>query len=709
MSGTESAAGAATPIDAAPVDATPVEHAERALASGAPRTPIEMLWAPTPAQIDASRIAEYLHWLGFERDLHFHDYEGVWRWSVNQPEAFWRSIWDFFDVQADGEREPVLASAQMPGASWFPNVRINYAEHVFRCASSERPAIVCRTEDEPLREVHWAELMGDTAALAATLRTCGVQAGDRVASYLPNCPETIVAFLACACIGAVWSSCAPEMGVQVVLDRFRQIEPKVLFTADSYRYNGKVHDRAAQVGELLRELPSVVQVIHVDGPLSRASRTTSSGVPDSTVVWRDCMSWHEAVHHEDPAGAVLSFERLPFDHPLWIVYSSGTTGLPKAIVHGHGGIVVTQLKTLGLQHDVRPGDRMMFLGSTGWIVWNMLVGGLVAGATIVLYDGNPAWPDNKAVWRFVDEQRVTLFGCGAAFLTNCMKAGLAPGEFASFEALRSINSTGSPLSVDGYRWVYDAIKPDLWLASVSGGTDIASGFVACSPMLPVYAGEIQCRELAVAAYSFNEAGEPVVDEVGELVVTQPIPSMPVMLWNDPQMQRYRESYFEMFPGYWRHGDWIRFTPRGTSIIYGRSDSTINRYGIRIGTAEIYRVVEELPEVLDSLVIDLEYLGRPSLLLLFVVLRPEQTLDAELQQRIVGQIRSKASARHVPDETHAVGEIPRTLTGKKMEVPVRKILLGLPANRVASPDAMANPGSLGYFVSLAGDLAARPIP
>lgn len=661
----------------------------------------ELLWAPSLEQMEASRLAEYLQWLELQRGLNFHDYESLWRWSINQTELFWQSIWDFFEIKATGSPDPVLVSRQMPGAQWFPNVQLNYAEHVFRCATPERPALITRAEGEPDSEVSWEELARDTAAFAATLRRLGVRKGDRVASYLPNRSETVVAFLACASIGAIWSSCSPDMGAGVVLDRFRQIEPVVLLACDSYRYNGKIHDRAQQVTLLLQELPSIRQVIHVPGPLSApAAGARDSSPPDSLVSWRDCLSWHEAIRHR----AQHHFERVPFAHPLWIVYSSGTTGLPKAIVHGHGGIVLTQLKTMALQHDLRPGDRLMFLGSTGWIVWNLLVAGLLTGATVVLYDGSPTWPDNKAVWQFAGRHRVSILGCGAAFLMNCMKEGLRPSDFAQLGDLRSINSTGSPLSIDGYRWVYDAVKRDLWLASISGGTDIASGFVACAPILPVYAGEIQCRELGVAAYAFNEAGHCVLDEVGELVVTQPMPSMPVCFWNDPQMKRYRESYFEHFPGYWRHGDWIRFTPRGTSVIYGRSDSTINRFGIRMGTAEIYRVVEALGEVRDSLVVDLEFLGRPSFMALFVVPQPGTALDDRLRKKILEALRSKASARHLPDAIYEISEVPRTLTGKKMEVPVRKLLLGLKPDRVASPDAMANPASLDYFVALAAELA-----
>ena len=657
------------------------------MSSATPPESGEVLWAPSADQVEATRLAAFQRWLATERGLRFDDYQALWQWSTDDIEVFWQSVWDFFDVQADGSCSPVLASTDMPGADWFPNTRLNYAEHVFRNAVDSRPALIARAEGESLREVSWAELRRDTAALAARLRMLGVGRGDRVASYLPNRPETIVAFLACASVGAIWSSCAPDMGPTVVLDRLRQIEPKLLFATDSYRYKGKCHDRRDTVETLLLEMPSIQAVVHVRGPLAAHD-------PD----WRGRLAWSDALAQD----AAPEFARLPFDHPLWIVYSSGTTGLPKAMVHGHGGIVLTHLKTLALQHDVRAGDRMLFLGGTGWIVWNLQVGALLTGAAIVLYDGDPAWPDAEALWRFVDEQGVSLFGCGAAFLVNCMKNGLRPRELARFERLRAINSTGSPLPIDAYRWVYDAIKTDLWLASVSGGTDIAAGFVACAPTLPVTAGEIQCRELGVAVFAFDASGRPVVDEVGELVVTRPMPSMPLFFWNDPGNKRYLESYFETYPGCWRHGDWIRFTARGTAVIHGRSDSTINRFGIRMGTAEIYRVVEELAEVRDSLVIDLEYLGRPSFMPLFVVLAPGRVLDDALKSRITAQIREKASARHVPSAIVEVAEIPRTSTGKKMEVPIRRLLLGRPQDEVASPDAMANPGSLQFFV----DYAAR---
>jgi acetoacetyl-CoA synthetase len=650
------------------------------------------LWQPTSEAVAQTTLSRYQDWLA-QQGLGpgGRDYASLWQWSVDELDTFWRSIWDFFEVQADGSPSPVLGRRDMPGAEWFPNTRLNYAEHVFRHASDARCALVARAEAEPVREVSWDALRRDVGALAATLRRRGIQPGDRVASFMPSRTETVVAFLACASLGAVWSSCSPDMGLSVLVDRFRQIEPKLLLAVDSYRYNGKLHDRGDTVAQLLDALPTVQAVIHVPGPGAGAH----AAPPD----WRGRISWSEAVAQAAP----LRFERLPFAHPLWIVYSSGTTGLPKAIVHSHGGIVLTHQKTMALQHDVREGDRMLFLGGTGWIVWNLLMGALLVRATPILYDGNPAWPEPASVWRFVDEQKVTLFGCGAAYLASCQKEGLRPRDVAPLSALRAINATGSPLAVDTFQWVYDNVKSDVWLASISGGTDIASGFVACAPSLPVHAGEIQCRELGVAAYAFNEAGQPVVGEVGELVVTEPMPSMPVFFWNDPGNRRYLESYFEMFPGRWRHGDWIRFSPQGTSVIFGRSDSTINRFGIRMGTAEIYRVVEAVPEVRDSLVVDLEWLGRPSFMPLFVVLQPGAVLDDALDARIKDAIRTQASARHVPNRIWQVAEIPRTLTGKKMEVPVRRLLLGSPAEKVAQPDAMANPHSLDFFVRLAGEL------
>ncbi len=645
-----------------------------------------VLWTPPRERAEASEIARYMRWLADTRGLRFDDYPALHRWSVENLEDFWATMWDYLGVRASVPYVRVLDGRKMPGAKWFEGARLNYAEHAFLHASPDRPAIVARSEARGASELSWADLQRQVAAVAAGLRALGVRPGDRVASYLPNIPETVVAFLATTSLGAVWSSCSPDMGTGAVVDRFRQIEPKVLFAVDGYRYGGKPYDRRAVVAEIVTALPSLERVVLLPY-LDPAARL--EGVPR-------VLPWSDLAAREGE----LRFEQVPFDHPLWIVYSSGTTGVPKAIVHGHGSIVIEHLKTLRLHKDMKPGDRFFWVSSTGWIVWTLLVSGLLGGCTTVMFDGNPGYPDAGAIWRLIGETKAEHFGCGAALIGAAMKAGVQPGRLADLSRLRVISTTGSPLTIDAYEWVYAHVKRDLWLASISGGTDIACGFVSGCALLPVTAGEIQCRCLGVAVEAFDDAGRALTGEVGELVVTEPMPTMPLYFWNDPGGRRYHESYFELYPGKWRHGDWIRFTERGTSVIYGRSDTTINRFGIRMGTAEIYRVVEECPEVLDSLVVDLEYLGRKSFLPLFVVLRPGFVLDDALRARIKERIRTVASARHVPDEIYEIAEVPRTLTGKKMELPVRKLLLGAAVEKVASPGAMANPQSLGFFVELA---------
>jgi len=645
-----------------------------------------VLWEPSAAFRDRSELARYLRWLAERKGLSFSDYHALWDWSVRDLEAFWASLWEFLEIRATSPYNQVLEERRMPGARWFEGARLNYADHVFRHATARFPALVARSERRPTAEISWAELAHQVGAIAGALRDMGIGAGDRVVSYMPNIPETVVAFLACASVGAIWSSCAPDMGTRAVVDRFRQIEPKVLFAIDGYTYGGKAFDRRSVVAEIVAALPTLERVVLLPylEPDARA-RDFSHGV-----LWS----------HLAAQAAPLEFEPVAFDHPLWIVYSSGTTGVPKAIVHGHGGIVIEHLKMLLLHQDMRPGERFFWMSSTGWVVWNLAIGGLLAGCTAVLFDGNPAYPDAGAVWRYIGETRTRHFGSGAALITSTMKAGVSPSDVADLGALEELSTTGSPLPIDAFEWVYARVKRDLWLAPISGGTDVAAAFVGGCPLLPVTAGEMQCAYLGVAARAFDERGRTVVGEVGELVITEPMPSMPLYFWNDAGDTRYRESYFDMFPGNWRHGDWIRFTDRGTCVIYGRSDTTINRYGIRMGTAEIYRAVEDMPEVLDSLVVDLEYLGRESFMPLFVVLAKTAVLDDALKQAIKGRIRTLASGRHVPNEIYSIDEVPRTLTGKKMELPVRKILLGAAADKVASPDAMANPASLAFFVDLA---------
>jgi acetoacetyl-CoA synthetase len=660
-------------------------------------------------------ITRYTDWLARERGLHFdptttEGYDALWRWSVTDLRAFWGSIWEHFGMQSPTPYSTVLEAEVMPGARWFVGAQVNYAQHLFSHADAAHaaghPAIVFQNEAMrargELQEIAWPELRRQVASLAARLQALGVQRGDRVGAFMPNIPQTIVAFLACASLGAIWSVCSPDMGPVAVLDRFRQIEPKVLIAVDGYTYGGVAHDRLAVLRGLLDELPSVHHMLLLKYQDEAADAAALAGP-------------RRAVHDFAAACAVdLPFAPvwLPFDHPLWVVYSSGTTGLPKPIVHGHGGVMIEALKAGALHNDVGPsalgGDRYHWYSATGWIMWNSQVGALLGGTTICVYDGNPGGaikaPDLNTLWRFAADAGVTFFGAGAAFYANCLKAGIEPAKVADLSALRAVGSTGSPLSVDSYQWVYDQMPKvdghDIWLTPISGGTDFAGAFVAGLPTLPTVIGEMQCRCLGAAVHAWDEQGRDLIDEVGELVCAKPMPSMPLYFWGDADGKRYRDSYFDMYPGVWRHGDWIRITPRGGAIIYGRSDATINRHGIRMGTAELYRAVEALPEVLDSLVVDLEYLGRESYMPLFVVLREGLVLDAALTKQLKDAIKTALSARHVPNEIFQVEAVPRTLSGKKMELPVKKLLMGTPAEQVFKLDAMANAGCVAWFVAFA---------
>ncbi|MDF1482350.1 acetoacetate--CoA ligase [Extensimonas sp. H3M7-6] len=652
----------------------------------------EILWTPSPERVAKAELTRFQQWLEREKGLRFADYAALWQWSVDDLEGFWSAIVEYFDLPLENWNGQVLTERKMPGAQWFVGARTNYARQVFRHATDARPAIVFRNEAGERSEMSWRTLQEQVAALAQWLREAGVQPGDRVAAYLPNIPQTMVAFLAVVSVGAIWSVCSPDMGAPTVLDRFRQIEPKVLIAVDGYQWGGRRYERSDTVAMLLEGLPSVQRCIFL--PYLDANAR-----PDGL---RNAVLWSETLAKP----AELQIASLPFEHPLWIVYSSGTTGLPKPIVHGHGGIVLEQVKLMRLHNDLGPEDNFHWFSTTGWVMWNCQIGGLLVGATACVYDGNPAWPDYGTLWRFAGDVGLHFLGASAAFFAACQKQGVEPQNIADLRSLRGVGSTGSPLAPESYHWLADRLGREVWINPISGGTDFAGAFVGGVPTLPVYIGEMQGRCLGARVEAFNEQGQPVLDEVGELVCTAPMPSMPLYFWNDPGHKRYLDSYFDMFPGVWRHGDWIRITPRGGAIIYGRSDTTINRHGVRMGTSDIYSVVEALPEVLDSLVVDLEYLGRESYMPMFVVLRPGATLDQGLIDRIKNAIRTSVSPRHVPDEVFVVPEVPRTLTGKKLELPIKKLLLGHPLEKVVNRDALANSASLDWFFEFARRRAAQ---
>ena len=644
----------------------------------------DTLWRPAAEHVEASNLTRYLRWLEAERGLRFDGYDDLWRWSVADLEAFWASIADYFEVRFHTAPECALANREMPGARWFPGARLNYAEHALARGGSE-PALICRNETGARREFSRDDLRREVGAARAGLLRLGVRRGDRVVAYLPNDAEAVIAFLAAASLGAIWSSCPPEFGVESVLDRFRQIEPKVLIGVDRYGYNGREYDRSGDFARIIDSLQTLNAAVVVRAACGTSADTDSS--PRR-------LSWQELTAEPDE----LAFEPVAFDHPLWILYSSGTTGLPKAIVQGHGGILVEHLKQLALHTDLGADDRFFWYTTTGWMMWNYLVSGLLLGTTVVLYDGSPGWPDLNALHRLADEQAVTCFGVSAPFLMACRAAGLEPGQQFGFDALRAIGSTGAPLPVEGFDWVYEHVKSDVWLGSLSGGTDVCTGFVGPNPLQPVRRGRIQCRSLGAKVEAFDQNGHAVTGPVGELVITEPLPSMPLFFWNDESGERYRESYFDHWPGVWRHGDWIEFDEDGSSVIYGRSDSTLNRGGVRMGTSEFYRAAAELPEVEDCLIVDTGSLEREGKLWLFVVLADGIVLDAALAGRIRRHLRTRLSPRHGPDEIRAISEIPTTLSGKKLEVPIKRILAGEPVENAVNAGTLQNPDSIAALVA-----------
>ncbi|MCF8033487.1 MAG: acetoacetate--CoA ligase [Desulfarculaceae bacterium] len=646
----------------------------------------DILWRPSESVKARANLTRFMAWLEQTRGLAFDGYPDLWKWSTTEVEAFWEALWRFFQVQSSQPYREVLSQREMPGARWFQGSRLNYTQQVFANMDGQKTAFMFKCEQSPLQPVTWQELYGQVASVAASLREMGVGRGDRVVAFMPNIPQTLIAFLACASLGAVWSSCSPDFASRSVVDRFSQIEPKVLFAVDAYIYGGKIFDTTSAVAEMTASMPTlerVVTVSYLDGE--------RDAVPGA-------MPWEELLGRDEP----LAYEQVPFNHPIWVVYSSGTTGKPKGLVHSQGGVLVEFLKFHSFHLDLRPEDVFFWFSTTGWVMWNIVQGGLLVGAVPILYDGNPAYPDLKTLWKMAEEAKINFFGTSAAFIGACMQQGLEPGTEFDLSSLRAMGSTGSPLSPDGFKWVYDEIAGDIVLGSTSGGTDISSGFLGACPLLPVRAGQLQCRCLGVRAEAWDEQGQAVIDQVGELVISQPMPSMPLYLWNDPDGQRYQESYFSVYPGAWCHGDWVRMTPEGGCVILGRSDSTLNRQGVRMGSADFYNVLDDLPELADSLIVGYTDPKGQYHMPLFVVLAEGCALDQELTKRINSILRSSLSPRHVPDGVFAIDEVPRTINQKKLEVPVINILSGVPVEQAVNVDSMSNPESIAYFQRFAAE-------
>ena len=649
------------------------------------------LWQPDQNYQANSNLAHFMRWLG-ERNLHFNNYHELHQWSTDHLDEFWSLLLSYFNVMYSGRYEYVLRD-NMPNCIWFDGIMLNYAEHVFRNYSDERPAILFSSEDGKVASLSWMELKDKVSALQQYLISSGIKSGDRVVAYLPNIPEATTAFLAANSIGAVWSSCSPDFGTQAVLDRFVQIEPKVLITTDGYRYGGKYFDRTEVVKAMIKSIPSIEKVILI--PASPEQFSDSALKKFAAAERQEILTWNKI----GSSDREIVFTRIPFQHPIWILYSSGTTGMPKPITHSTGGVLMEQLKYLSFHQDVKKGERCFWFTTTGWMMWNYLQGCLLAGGTIVLYDGHPAYPKRDALWKLIDQFQINHFGVSGSYLVSNMKLDIFPKGEYSLTSLRSIGSTGSPLPVEGFRWIYENVKHDVWLTSMSGGTDVCSAFVGGNPLLPVYEGEIQCAALGCDLQVWDEAGKKISDEEGEMIIVKPMPCMPIYFWNDTDKKKYTESYFEMFPGVWRHGDWIKQTERGGIIIYGRSDATLNRGGVRIGSSEIYKALDKISEVKDSLIVCIDRQGGEFYMPLFVMLNEGCVLDDALKKKIKQQLKTECSPRHVPDDVMTCPDIPYTLSGKKTEMPVKKIMMGLPIEKVINTGSLRNAKALDFFALL----------
>lgn len=643
------------------------------------------LWTPSIFFKQQSNLTHYAEWLNATKKISVEDYNSLWQWSVDHPADFWESIWQYFKIKSYSTYSEVMSNDAMPHTKWFSGATLNYAEHIMRNKTEERPAILFASENNEVKPVSWQALEHDAASLQKFLKSNGIVAGDRVAAFIPNIPQATVALIATISLGAVWSSCSPDFGAGSVLDRFQQIAPKVLIVVDGYQYNGKPFDKIKVVKEISENLPSVEKVIVIP----YLNKQPDINEIKNAVLWDEIMA---------TTTGELTFTPVPFSHPIWILYSSGTTGMPKAITHSHGGMLLEHLKYLSLHNDVHPGENFFWFSTTGWMMWNFIQASLLVGATIVLYDGSPAYPDMNILWKLTAEIPIHHFGTSAPYIIACNKSGLKPGKGFNLSALRTIGSTGSPLPPEGFDYVYEEIKKEIWLCSMSGGTDICTAWVGGNPWKPVLEGEIQSRSLGCAMYAFDEDGKPVYNEVGEMVVTKPMPCMPIYFWNDKDFTRYQSSYFEMYPGFWRHGDWVKITHEGGVVILGRSDTTLNRQGVRIGTAEIYRAVDKIPEVKDSLIVNIELPQGGDFMPLFVIMQNGKELTEDIRNKIKQQLKSECSPRHVPDEIIVTPDIPYTISGKKMEAPVKRILMGKPVAQAANKGTMRNPESLDFFVA-----------